>query len=280
MSENTIVETQSKPEIGSKTSFEPSNVEVVNIPDEAPAPIESEPTETNNVVKAGGDGELPDFVKRRLGKEQKKHERELARLRTELEETRSRVTAPQPQQFNAQQNGYIDPITNEYIDVSTPEGQAIYNYQQKMSTALTAQEKRELDRQQKEIEYKLHEHFASSFDDAAAKYPEFEKTMMNSGMQPPLARALGEFPDPGELGYYIASNPQEFNRLQRLPPYEMKRELARHLADMVQKNNITRAPTPVKPITGGAANPAKHHAHKTLAELKAERRAQLTPRRK
>jgi hypothetical protein len=52
----------------------------------------------------------------------------------------------------------------------------------------------------------------------------------------------------------------------------MKRELTRHMAEMVQKNNITRTPPPIKPIGAGATTPSKHPLHKTYAELKAEAR--------
>ncbi|TMI78116.1 MAG: hypothetical protein E6H10_17745 [Bacteroidetes bacterium] len=144
-----------------------------------------------------------------------------------------------------------------------------------MSQALSAQEKAQQERQQKEVESKLFAHFQDSFEEAREQHSDFEKVIRDSGMAQPLARELAYFRDPGELGYYLASNPREVERLQRLPAYEMKRELARHLEEMVQKNNISRAPTPIKPIGSGAANPAKHFAHKTLAELKAERRAQL-----
>jgi hypothetical protein len=47
------------------------------------------------------------------------------------------------------------------------------------------------------------------------------------------------------------------------------------MADMVTKNNVTRAPAPIKPIAAGGANPVKHFAHKTIAELKQERREKL-----
>ncbi len=56
----------------------------------------------------------------------------------------------------------------------------------------------------------------------------------------------------------------------------MKRELVRHMADMVSKNNITKTPPPVKPVGASSGSFAKPFAQKTLAELKAERRAQLS----
>jgi hypothetical protein len=283
MSEIQNVETSNSPVVDrkfeSKSSFETPIIETVEVKDTAPAPIENEASSSPEAApNEGGDGELPEFAKRRLGKEQKKYEREIARVKAELEQERARNNAPaQPQApYGAQSpTGYQDPLTGKYIDTNTPEGQAIFNYQQELSQHLNAQERQQQERQQKEVESKLFAHFQDSFEDAKDKYSDFEKVITSSGMKTPLAQELANFPDPGELGYYLASNPREVDRLQKLPAYEMKRELARHMAEMVSKNNITRAPAPIKPTGSGAGSAVKQFAHKSIAELKAERKAQL-----
>ena len=285
MSETQNVETNSKQEIGSNNSFETPIIDKVDIPDASgPESSEKEATSPEVAVNDGAEGELPEFAKRRLGKEQKKYEREISRVRAELEQERARNQAPQQQPaYGAQSPSvYVDPITGQYIDTNTPEGQAIFQYQQQMSQHLTAQEQRQQEQNQKNIEAKRFAHLQDSFEDAKDKYTDFETVIKNAGMTETIGRELADFPDPGELGYYLASNPREVDRLKKLPAYEMKRELARHMAEMVSKNNISRAPAPIKPIGSGAANPVKHFAHKTLAELKAERRAQIagkSPRR-
>jgi hypothetical protein len=278
MSETQNVETNSKPEISSNNSFETPIIEKVEVKDLAPAPTENEASSSQEVAPTeGAEGELPEFAKRRLGKEQKKYEREIARVKAELEQERAKnQSVSSPAQFMPQsQNGYQDPITGKNIDITTPEGQAIYNYQQEMSQHLNAQDRAQQERVQKEIEAKRFAHFQDSFEDAREKYSDFETVIKSSGMSGTIAKELSDFPDPGELGYYLASNPREVDRLQKLPAYEMKRELARHMAEMVSKNNVTRAPVPIKPIGSGAASPVKHHAHKSIRELKEERRAQL-----
>jgi hypothetical protein len=276
MSETLNVETISQPvvESNSKNSFE-APTETLSTPEavEEKASTSTEATPTENA-----EGELPEFAKRRLGKEQKKYEREIAKVRAELDQERARNNAPQPQApYGAQSpTGYNDPITGRYIDTSTPEGQAIFNYQQEMSQHLNAQEKQQQERSQKEVEAKRFEHFQDSFEDAKERYSDFEKVIRASGMNGTIASELSDFPNPGELGYYLASNPREVDRLQKLPAYEMKRELVRHMADMVSKNNITKTPPPVKPVGSSSGSFAKPFAQKTLAELKAERRAQLS----
>ncbi len=285
MSDTPNVETVSQPVVESRISSRNSSesmkeVETKASPEiKAPEPVEEKASISQETApNESGDGELPEFAKRRLGKEQKKFERETARLRAELEEARAQNRAPQPQpQYGAQSPaGYQDPLTGKYIDTSTPEGQAIFNYQQELSQHLTAQEKQQQEQSQKDINAKRFEHFQDSFEDAKEKHPDFEKVIMSSGMNGAIASELSDFPDPGELGYYLASNPREVERLQKLPAYEMKRELVRHMADMVSKNNITKTPAPVKTVGASSGSFAKPFAQKTLAELKAERRAELS----
>jgi hypothetical protein len=277
MSELQNVETISQPVIDNKAqnSFE-APTESLSIPE----PVEEKsPTSSEAAPNESGDGELPEFAKRRLGKEQKKFEREKARLQAELDQERARNNAPHPQAPYGVQSptGYADPlVTGKYIDTSTPEGQAIFNYQQELSQHLNAQEKQQQERAQKEIDAKRFAHFQDSFEDAKDKYADFEKVITSSGMNGNIASELSDFPDPGELGYYLASNPREVERLQRLPAYEMKRELVRHMADMVLKNNVTKTPPPIKAVGASSGSFAKPFAQKTLADLKAERRAQLS----
>jgi len=285
MSETQNVETISNPVVESRISSRNSSEsmkEVKETPSAIPEPSEEKVSASQEVAPneggEGGEGELPEFAKRRLGKEQKKFEREKARLIAELEEARAQARAPQQQpQYGAQSPaGYQDPlVAGKYIDTSTPEGQAIFNYQQELSQHLNAQEKQQQERVQKDIDAKRFAHFQDSFEDAKDKHADFEKVIVNSGMNGIIGEHLPDFPDPGELGYYLASNPREVDRLQKLPAYEMKRELARHMAEMVSKNNVTRTPPPVKITGSNAGAPTKASAHKSLAELKAERRAQL-----
>lgn len=279
MSETLNVETVSQPvvESNSRNSFE-APTETLSVPEPIEEKASSSQEPTPNESGQSTEDELPEFAKRRLGREQKKHERELARVRAELEEVRARnQAAPIQPQWNAPpQNGYQDPITGKFIDITTPEGQAIYSYQQEMSQHLNAQEKMQQERAQKEIEAKRYAHFEDSFENAKDKYADFESVVKTSGMNGSIARELADFPDPGELGYYLASNPREVERLQKLPAYEMKRELVRHMADMVSKNNITKTPPPVKPVGATSGSFATPFAQKTLQQLKAERRAELS----
>lgn len=279
MSETLNVETISQPVVESsgRNSFE-APTETLSVPE----PVEEKASPSQEVAPnesgQGTEDELPEFAKRRLGREQKKHERELARVRAELDEARkTNQAAPLQPQWNAPpQNGYQDPITGKFIDITTPEGQAIYNYQQEMSQHLNAQERMQQERAQKDVEAKRFAHFQDSFEDAREKHSDFETVIKASGMSGAIASELADFPDPGELGYYLASNPREVERLQKLPAYEMKRELVRHSQDMVSKNNITKTPPPVKTVGATSGSFAKPFAQKTLQELKAERRAELS----
>jgi hypothetical protein len=279
MSETQNVESSNK-QFESKNSFEPQQTEA-SVPEVLPeSPVTTSENEAS-VQKTSSDnqeGELPEFAKRRLGKEQKKYERDIGRLRAELEQERARNASANvaTSHMPPGQQGYNDPLTGKFIDITTPEGQAIYNYQQELSQKITADDKFQQERSQKEIESKLRAHLEDSADEAREKYPDYDKVLRHSGINDYTTKELANFPDPAGLAYYLASNTREVERLQRLPAYELRRELARHMAEMVLKKNVTRTPAPVNPIGATGVQPAKHFAHKTLADLKAERRAQLS----
>lgn len=281
MSETPNVETPSTRTISSRNSFAEPQTAPATIPEPAApieTPIDSAPEVSSEPSEPSSEGDLPEFAKRRLGRERKKFEREISSLRAELDEAQKQK--PQQSPPSPYQSVYADPIVPDYqIDLNTEAGRAINDYQMRLSSTLQAQEQKEKERAQNEIRNKVYNHFVESFEDAREKHTDFDTVIRSSGMNGPVAEELAQFPDPGELGYYIASNPREVERLQRLPAYEMRRELARHMGELAAKVNITRAPTPVKPIMGGAGTPAKHFAHKTLSELKAERAAQLRGKR-
>lgn len=286
MSEQQNVEKQSK-QFESRNSFEPATSHAP----EPTAPAEPQATGEPSVEaekqpevvsnSSQEEGELPDHFKRRLGKEQKKHERELARVRAELDEMRARNgnqnvpygTAPQ------HSDGYTDPLTGEFIDMSTPYGQEIYKYQQKLSQKLEQDQRYQDERSQKEVESRIREHMEDSRDEAREKFSDYDQVIGSARISDNTARELGNFPDPAGLAYYIASNPREVERIQRLPAYELRRELARHMGDMVSKKNITRTPPPVNPVGATGLQSSKSSLHKSLAEMKAERKAAVSGRR-
>ena len=223
------------------------------------------------------EGELPDHFKRRLGKEQKKHERELARIRAELEQERARNSqqnVPHGSLQQQQQNGYVDPLgSGEFIDLTTEKGREVYEYHQKLHQKLENEQRLQEERNQREIENRIKEHMQDSRDAARERHADYDQVIYSAGINDNTARELGNLPDPAGLAYYIGSNPREVERLQRLPAYELRRELARHYGDMVSKRNITRAPAPITPVGTTGLKASRPSLHKTLAEMKAERRA-------
>jgi hypothetical protein len=281
MSEQSL-EKSNAPNVSAQSSFEPTSPETVQVPD-ATAPVaaapETKPTEPEKSLDSNTDGELPEYAKRRLGKEQKKFERETARLKAELDQERSRNAQMQSQPQFQQQGVYRDPYTGMQVDVNTPEGAAIYGYQQQLSQTLAQQEKEQQQRLAQEEIHRLADHVEDSQYEARQKHSDYDQVINTANFRPEIAREFAYFPNPAELAYFIGANPREVDRIQRLPAYEMRRELAKHLADMVSRNNVTKSPPPVSPLGATGGTPAKHFAHKTLAELKAERKAHYEGRR-
>lgn len=278
MLNNEQVETQPIVETNDVNSGAPEQVE------EASTPIEDNSAETAESPQESHEappteGELPEFAKRRLGREQKKYERKLAALEAELHAERARANAQPPQSF---QSGtlYSDPLTGKTVDIATPEGQERYKYLQEVDENLKRQASEKAQADAKKVENELYNHIYESFEDAKERHTDFVQVMTSSGLDEPLAKELAYFPDPGALGYYICSNPREVARLKNLPAYEVKRELARHLTDMVSKKKVTNAPAPVNKPRDSISGKSSNFRIKSVEQLMAEKKEQRGSKRR
>jgi hypothetical protein len=238
------------------------------------------PAETSETQTAPqNDGELPEFAKRRLGREQKKYERRVAALEAELHAERARANSAQPQSL---QSGTIftDPLTGETVDIATKEGQDHYQYLQKVNERISKQETEKAATEAQRIDREQYDHVYDSFEDAKDRHPDFVQVMTSSGFDEKLVKELANFNDPGSLGYYIGSNPREVARLKNLPAYEVKRELARHLTEMVSKKTVTNAPTPVNKPKDGVSGKSSNTRIKSVQELMEEKREKQRSKRR
>lgn len=278
MSSNENVETQSiavPNEAHFEAHFEAHEIETSNVPeivDHEPAPeMATEhgiPTADDRV----NEGELPEFAKRRLGREQKKHERTLSEYERRVAELEAKLQAQQSFQSGTIFN---DPLTGEAVDVATPEGQERYKYLQKVTDNLNKQDAEKSAAEARRIEKELYDHVYDSFEDAKERHPDFLQVMQASGFDKGLVKELATFRDPGALGYYIGANPREVARLKTLPAYQVKRELERHLTDMILKQKITNAPAPVKSPKDGVSGKPSNNRIKSVQELMAEKREKI-----
>ena len=90
-----------------------------------------------------------------------------------------------------------------------------------------------------------------------------------------MATAIGDLGDTGpKVAYYLGKNPQEAERIAKLPLNQQALEIGRLEAKATAAPKIqkTNAPAPIRPIVGGATPAAKDLSEMSMEEYAASRR--------
>ena len=90
-----------------------------------------------------------------------------------------------------------------------------------------------------------------------------------------MATAIGDLGDTGpKVAYYLGKNPQEAERIAKLPLNQQALEIGRLEAKATSAPKIqkTHAPAPIRPIVGGATPAAKDLSEMSMEEYAASRR--------
>ena len=193
----------------------------------APAPEVETPDEKPVESKVFTQEELDAAIGKRLAREQRKWEREQARLSAE----RQAMAAP----TNVSQDQY-----------STVEEYAAALASQKAEDLVR---QRETSKQQAE----MREAYADREEDARGKYEDFEQVAYNPSL--PITAVMAEAIQASDVGpdvaYYLGSNPKEADRISRLSPILQAKEIGKleaKLANDPPVKKSTSAPSPISPV--------------------------------
>jgi hypothetical protein len=116
-------------------------------------------------------------------------------------------------------------------------------------------------------------------EEAKAKYPDYENARENMvifSQHKPLMDILSQSPVVGELVYHLGKNLDELERISRLNPLGIAREIGRFEANIqsasdrvaASSKKITKAAVPIKPVTGSATTKGKDVTQMSEAELR------------
>ena len=190
---------------------------------------ESEPTEGMGEVEAekathmqgdgnSGETELPKGVRERLGRQEKRHARELRALRAEMQSLQGNLAQPNA----APQQGYQDPGM----------GQGDEQIQRAVAAALRAQE--EQARKQREAEqmqhvYRQYENLDQDLNKGSDKYDDFDDVVR--GNDSPFTSAMRDaalmIPNPAEVLYKLGKDKDALRRISQLHPLEQAKEIVK-----------------------------------------------------
>ncbi len=119
--------------------------------------------------------------------------------------------------------------------------------------------------------------FKAKVDDRIDRMPGFWEKFNNIPLSEHAAELVAASDLGPEVGYFLASNPAEAQRIAGLPPHRQGAEIARieaRLAPAASVRRASQAPAPVPTLSGSGPSPTtKHPSAMTLSEYEAWRSA-------
>lgn len=205
------------------------------------------------------DMDEPYSIKKRLGMQAKKHQREIRQLHERIEHMQNLIG--NADSANPQHSAYN---TNPYPSPGQPNPPSMTEeerIQHAVRFALGAKEHEE--KQAKEAERTAHIHkqyqrLNDEFDRASDKYDDFDDVVRGDDVPftPHVRDALLLVENPADVAYKLGKNKAELERISKLHPLEQAREVNK-LSFSLMGGNSGKPPTS-KPAPFGAvrANPA------------------------
>lgn len=202
--------------------------------------------------------ELPEGVKERLGRQEKRHQRELRHLRAQLEAVSSRLTNP-----HNETEGPLNPYTGEAIERGSLEDhvhKAVnYTLHQKELQAKQEQERAHQSLVAKQFQG-LHKHL----DKMADKYDDFDEvvrdpdlaltsTMRDTALLLPKTGSGSA----GETLYTLGKNKSELERIAKLHPIDQASELIKLSHALISGKESAPTPSTSRPMGNIKTTPVR-----------------------
>lgn len=192
--------------------------------------------------------DLPLAAKERLGRQEKRHKKEMRAMQAQIMDLQNRVVPPPPLQAPSfQQQQPMNPYTQQPVQP----GGADEQIHRAVSMALQAREQQERQAQHAhqamEVQQEL-QRFNQRLDSASDKYDDFDDSVRSDDAKftPAMRDAAMVMPNAEDVLYKLGKNRSELERISKLNPIAQQRELlslgyALHGGDMGKGNN---APQP------------------------------------
>lgn len=189
---------------------------------ELPENVEQSPEEEQQIIEQAAEnpeGELPEFAKKRLGRQKKRYERELQEKEQLINELRSQMQN-QPQAFDEQPNQSMQAHPN---DVVSQIRQALAQEREEQQKALQQQEAMK-NQQYLADQYKA---FEDRLNDASEKYDDFDDVVRDKDA--PFTEHMRDaallLPNAGDVLYKLGKNRDELSRIAKLHPLDQAKEM-------------------------------------------------------
>jgi hypothetical protein len=100
--------------------------------------------------------------------------------------------------------------------------------------------------------------YGDAMDKAPERFSDWQETVVDSPLplpSPMLQAAIAASSDPAGVLHHIATNPQVYQQLEQMQPWQQQYELGRIVGQMTPRAVPSKAPPPGKPV-GGKTSPA------------------------
>jgi hypothetical protein len=174
--------------------------------------------------------ELPEFAKKRLGMQEKRHKKELRKLQQQLDEVRAHIgSRPEPQY--SPEDG-MDPY-----NAQTNHGDLNNQVHAAVLKALRYKEEQEGKAKQEEMmrhAHKRYQEFSDHLDNASTEYEDFDDVIKSddapyTGVMRDMAMILHGIPgiDSAKTLYHLGKDREKLGQLSKLHPVDQAKEVVK-----------------------------------------------------
>lgn len=201
----------------------------------------------------------PYSVKKRLGMQAKRHQREMRAMQEQIMQMQGRMGQPNPGQYSPETAAPIPSAGQP----NPPTGSEEERIQKAVRYALQAkehEENRAKDAQRQAHVQKQYMRLQDEFDKASDKYEDFDDVVRghDAPFSPAIRDALLFVDNPADVAYKLGKNRAELSRISELHPLDQAREVNKLSFALMGGNNGKTSSSPNRPNPMGQvkANPA------------------------
>lgn len=184
----------------------------------------------NSTDQVAADKDDPYGVKKRLGMQAKKHQREMRQMQGQLQQLQQHMAGQQsdsamPQMNQSPQNAYPSPGQPNGVGMSE---QDKIQHAVRLALGMKDQEEKQAQQAQRQAHVqKQYQNLNDEFDKASDKYDDFDDVVRgeNVPFTPHVRDALLLVHNPADVAYNLGKNPSELQRISQLHPLDQAREV-------------------------------------------------------
>jgi hypothetical protein len=206
-------------------------------------------------IKTDHENDLPSGVKARIGRQEKRHQREMRALEEEIVRMKSAMSAERsPHQFAHHEVSDVSiPSINPYTGLPINEDTIEGIVQKQMFAHEFAKQRLEkqkiAERENLELS-ELQKDYFKSVAEASDKYDDFEEVVGRSvnKITNEMQMAAQFISNPGDILYSLSKNTAELDRINKLPKFKQMKEVVRYAEafnSRVIAKKLSKAPSPV-----------------------------------